>query len=127
VKMAIRKKHHSETGTTLLEVMVAIAVASIALVSFITLVITSMDMEDQARKITEATIIAESKLNDAERGGFPEIGKTEGLVNEEEPSGFSYRQVVSETPFPEARQVEVEVFWEKKQHSVMLTTYIAKQ
>ena len=125
--MATPKKYHSETGTTLLEVMVAIAIASIALVSFITVVVSSMDLEDQARKITEATLAADDKLKEVERTGFPEIGKTEGLLSDQDPSGFSYTLVVSDSPIQDVRQVDVEIFWEKKQHSVMLTTYIAKQ
>jgi len=125
--MATPKKHRSQTGTTLLEVMVAIAVASIALVSFITLVVSSMDLEDHARKITEATLAADDKLKEVERTGYPEIGKTEGLVNEQDPSGFSYSLVVSESPIANVRQVDVEVFWDKKRRSVALTTFIAKQ
>jgi hypothetical protein len=107
--------------------MVAIAVASIALVSFITLVVSSMDLEDHARKITEATLAADDKLKEVERTGYPEIGKTEGLVNEQDPSGFSYSLVVSESPIANVRQVDVEVFWDKKRRSVALTTFIAKQ
>lgn len=107
--------------------MVAIAIASIALVSFITLVITSMDLEDNARKVTEATLAADSKLKEAELAGFPEIGKTEGLVNEQDPSGFSYTLTVSEGPIEGVRRVDAEVFWQNKQRSVLLTTYIAKQ
>ncbi len=119
-------KNRSETGTTLLEVMVAMAVASIALVSFITLVMSSMDMEDQARKITEATIAADNKLKDVELAGYPDVGKTEGLLNEQDPSGFSYQLVVSDTQIQGVRRLDVEVFWEKKQRSVTLTTFIAK-
>jgi len=65
--MATLRKSRSREGTTLLEVMIALAIASIALVSFITLVITSMDMEDHARKVTEATLVADDKLKEVER------------------------------------------------------------
>ena len=87
--MATSKKRRSQAGTTLLEVMVAIAVASIALVSFITLVVSSMDLEDYARKITDATLAADDKLKEVELAGFPAVGKTEGLINEQDPAGFS--------------------------------------
>jgi general secretion pathway protein I len=107
--------------------MVAIAIASIALVSFVTLVITSLDMEDHARKITEATLIADEKLKEIERVGYPETGKTEGLVSEQDPSGYSYALVVTDTPIQNVRQVDIEVFWDKKRGSVELTTYIARQ
>jgi len=124
--MAISTRAGSQAGTTLLEVIVAVAIAAIALVSFVTLVISSMDIEDHARKITEATLIADDKLKEIERAGYPEPGRTEGLVNEQDPSGFTYSLVVSETPIQGVRQMDVEVFWNNKRGSVQLTAYIAK-
>ncbi len=125
--MATSRRVSSEAGTTLLEVMVAVAIASIALVSFVTLVISSLDMENHARKITEATMIADERLKEIERGGYPEPGKTEGLVSEEDPSGYSYVLVVTDTPIQDVRQISIEVFWDKKRGSVELTTYVARQ
>jgi hypothetical protein len=107
-------------------VTVAIAIAAIALVSFISLVITSMDLEDYARKITDATLAADEKLKEVERTGFPDVGKTEGLIDENDPDGFYYVMVVGETPIDGVRQVTVEVFWQNKKRSVSLDTYIAK-
>ena len=120
------KRLHSKNGTTLLEVLIAVAVASIALVSFITLVITSMDMEDHARKVTEATILADDKIKEIERTGFPELGNAEGLIDDEEPQGFSYRLVVTETPIEQVREINVEVLWDKGKRSVTLVSYVAK-
>ncbi len=125
--MVTSKRVGSQAGTTLLEVMVAIAIASIALVSFVTLVITSLDMENHARKITEATLIADEKLKEIERAGYPEPGRSEGLVSEQDPSGYSYAMVVTDTPIQNVRQVDIEVSWDQKRGSVELTTYIAKQ
>ncbi len=125
--MGTVKKLRSKEGTTLLEVMIAVAIASIALVSFITLVIKSMDMEDHARKITEATLIAEDRLKEIERNGFPELGTTDGPIENTETPGFSYRLVVSETPIDQVRQIDLDILWENKKQSVTLTAYIAKQ
>ena len=125
--MVTSRKYRSREGTTLLEVMVAIAIASIALVSFITLVITSMNLEDHARKVTDATLAADDKLKEVERTGFPDVGKTDGLINEQDPDGFSYVMVVTETSIDQVRQIDIEVFWENKKRSVTLTTFIAKQ
>lgn len=121
------KKYPSNSGTTLLEVMIAVAVASIALISFITLVITATDVEGHARKVTEATIIADDKLKEVERTGFPEIGRTEGQVEDEQHEGFTYTLTVSPTPIIQVRQVDVEVFWENGKRSVNLMTLIARE
>jgi len=125
--MAISRRAGSQAGTTLLEVIVAVAIAAIALASFVTLVISSMDMEDHARKVTEATLIADNKLKEVELAGYPETGRTEGLVNEQDPSGFSYTMVVTDTLFQGVRQIDIEVFWDNKRGSVQLTTFIAQQ
>jgi general secretion pathway protein I len=125
--MDMSKRLRSDEGNTLLEVMVAVAIAAIALVSLITLVIASLDMEDQARRMTSATLIADGKLKEIERTGFPELSRVEGLVDENDPTGFSYRTVVTETPIQDVRQVEVEVFWDKKRRSVNLVGYFARK
>jgi len=142
--MAISRKSRSRAGTTLLEVMIALAIASIALVSFISLVITSIDMEYHARKVTEATFAADDKLKEIERLGYPEVGQTEGPIYGQQAAGpgnvlavgsastqvpteFTYRAVVTETPIQGVRQVDVDIYWDKKRRSVTLTTFIAKQ
>jgi general secretion pathway protein I len=121
------KRLRSQEGTTLLEVMIAVAIAAIALVSFLILILASLEMEDQARKMTSATLIAEAKLKEMERMGFPELTREEGMADESDPTGFYYRTVVAETPIEEVRQVEVEVFWEKKTRSVSLVGYYSKK
>jgi len=124
--MATFRKSRFREGTTLIEVMIALAIASIALVSFITLVVSSMDMEDHARKVTEATLLADDKLKEVERAGFPEVGKSEGLVNEQDPRGYYYQLTVTETPIQDVREIDAEIFWENKKRSVTLMTFMAK-
>ncbi|HAR94426.1 MAG TPA: hypothetical protein DCR97_00445 [Deltaproteobacteria bacterium] len=121
------KRLLSQKGTTLLEVMVAVAVASIALISFISLVLHSLEMEDYSRKITEATLIADDRLKEIERTGYPEIGEMEGLVDQDEPSGFSYRLTVKETPIEDVREVEVEVFWDNKKGSLRMVSLLVNR
>ena len=122
----LRKFPFRREGQTLLEVIVALAIVSIALVSFVTLVVTSMDMEDHARKVTEATIVADQKLRDIEKVGYPPVGQSEGLVNDQDPLGYSYRMTVSETGITNVRQIDVEIFWEKRKRSIILSAYMLK-
>jgi len=107
--------------------MVAMAIAAIVLVSLISLVVASLDMEDYARRMTSATLIADGKLKEIERTGYPELSRVEGLVNDNDPTGFSYRTIVTETPIEDVRQVEVDVFWDKGRRSVSLIGYFAKK
>ena len=125
--MATSKRLHSQHGTTLLEVLIAVAVASLALVSFITLIIASMDVETHARKVTEATLLADEKLKEVERTGFPPTGQTEGEAGDDPSQGFTYRMTVTETSIEQVREVDVEILWDRGRRSVTMMSFLAKQ
>ena len=125
--MVTLKRFRSQEGTSLLEVMVAVAIASIALVSFISLVLSSIAMEDHSRKVTEATLIADQRMKEIEQDPFPEVSTKEGLIDEKDPSGFYYKLQVQETPIENVRQVAIQILWDNKRRSVDLTTYMAKK
>ena len=125
--MGISKNISSTKGVTLLEVMVALAITAIALVSLISLVTSSMEMEEYARRLTDASTIADNMMKDIERTGIPEQGTTEGLVNEEDPMGFEYQQTVSESFIENVYLIEVEIFWDKKTRSTKISTYTLKK
>jgi general secretion pathway protein I len=121
-------RYRSQVGLTLLEVLIAVAIASIALVSLISLVLSSLDLEENARRVTEATMIADDKLKEIERGVvLPDPGVTEGLIDEKDPAGYTFRQSVSESMIKNVYLIEVEVFWNKKRSSVALSSYILKK
>jgi general secretion pathway protein I len=125
--MAIPKKYLSKEGVTLLEVMVALAVTSIALVSFISLVLTSLEMEDYARKMTEAMMVADERMKEIERTEVPEVGEREGLINEDDPTGFTYKETVTETIIENVRFVELEIYWDNRKRSVTLSAYMLQK
>jgi general secretion pathway protein I len=125
--MVTLKKFRSQKGVTLLEVMIAVAIASVALVSLVSLVLTSLQMEDYSRMITEAMVIADNRMKEIERNDFPEISEKEGLIDEKDPTGFAYTQVVTDTPIENVRNVKLTIFWNKKRDSVSLEAYIVKK
>lgn len=125
--MNILMKLNSTKGITLLEVMVAVAVASFALVSLIALVSGSITLEDNARKVTDAIVVADNLLKEIEREEYPEIGFKEALVDEDEPTGFAYRQTVSESSVENVRLIRLEVLWNNMKHSVTLVKHVAKR
>ncbi|OPY64451.1 MAG: hypothetical protein A4E63_03492 [Syntrophorhabdus sp. PtaU1.Bin050] len=125
--MDTSRKYLSENGITLLEVMVAVAVASIALVSLISLVSSAITMEDNARKLTEATVIADNMMKEIERTGYPEVGYKEGLVDKDDFPDFAFKQTVIESPIEDVRIVQLQVLWNKGKNSVDFAGYIAKR
>jgi general secretion pathway protein I len=121
-------KYRSQAGLTLLEVLIAVAISSIALVSLISLVLSSLDLEENARKVTEATMVADDKLKEIERGVvLPDPGVIEGLIDEKDPTGYTFKQSVSESMIKNVYLIEVEVFWNKKRSSVALSSYVLKK
>lgn len=125
--MNILMKLSSTRGITLLEVMVAVAVASLALVSLITLVSSSITLEDNARKVTDAIVVADNLLKEIEREEYPVIGFKEALVDEDEPTGFVYRQTVSESSVENVRVVRLDVLWNNMKQSVTLVKHLNKR
>ncbi len=128
--MATSRKlnYRSQEGLTLLEVLIAVAIASIALVSLVSLVLSSLDLEENARKVTEATMIADDKLKEIERGKtLPDPGVIEGLIDEKDPAGYSFKRTVSESMIKDVYLIEFEVFWNKKRSSVALSSYVLKK
>jgi len=122
-----KSKYRSQEGLTLLEVLIAVAIASIVLVSLVSLVLSSLDLEENARKVTEATMIADDKLKEIERGTLPDPGVIEGLIDEKDPTGYSFRRTVSESMIKNVYLIEFEVFWNKKRSSVVLDSYVLKK
>ena len=120
-------RYRPQAGLTLLEVLIAVAIASIVLVSLVSLVLSSLDLEENARKVTEATMIADDRLKEIERGTLPDPGVIEGLIDEKDPTGYTFRQSVSESMIKNVYLIEVEIFWNKKRNSVTLSSYVLKK
>lgn len=119
------KKLKEKKGITLLEVVVALACASIALFSFISLVFSSLKMEDYGRGLMDATLIAERIIKEIKDGEFPEIGDEEGFVEGKE--GFYFRRHVSDTIVENIRQINLEILWDNNKHGTEFIFYVRKK
>lgn len=115
------------SGFTLLEVMVALAIVAIALVSLLGLSTKTLTVNERVQHITRATLLAQQRLAEIETG----VPLREG--DEELRGGFpppfdAYRWRVSyeETPLPSVRQVNVVVAWgaEEKNEAVEIASFL---
>jgi len=115
-------------GFSLLEVMIALAIASIALVSLLSLGTRSIGVHERLQRITQATLLAQHKMAetevsvqsgnrqfDAEQGDF---GKPFDL--------YSWRLDYSETLLPSVKMVTVTVVWgdEEENESVSIDSFV---
>jgi general secretion pathway protein I len=125
-----RVKHQAHTraaGFTLLEVLVAVAIVAIALVTFMGLHLRSLDATIRAQDLTTAVLLAQGKI--ATMGEFPETGEEQGKFEGPELERFQWATAVTERTLDAldgaltvtVRRLEVMVFWADGQQTRQYT------
>ncbi|MBW2145434.1 MAG: prepilin-type N-terminal cleavage/methylation domain-containing protein [Deltaproteobacteria bacterium] len=95
-------------GFTFLEVMISLAVLAACLLVLLNLQSLTVDQFAESRSMTEALMLARSKMVETEAGGFPELGKDEGDFGEKHP-GYMWIRDVTETGVDVLRKVRIVV------------------
>ncbi|MBV8773193.1 MAG: hypothetical protein JO166_12820 [Deltaproteobacteria bacterium] len=100
---------------TLLEVMVAVAFIGFAMLALLSLHHTGMQSVARARELTQASMLAEGLMTDAEQARFPEVGRLAGNFQKKYPGEyvkFRWQRVVEQSQeFPDVRRVRIIVFY----------------
>ncbi len=116
------------SGFTLLEIMIALAIVSIAMVSLLALANRSISVHDRLQRITAATLLAQQKMAETEvnaRHGALQSAELQG-----EFSGpyaeYRWRITYADMPLPSVQMVTVTVLWgdEERNELVDLTSFI---
>ena len=119
-------------GFTLLEVLVAVAVLGLALVSLLGLHVRNLALIDRDQRITEGTLLARALMTEAEVEPFPEIGITDGDFEERYPErfpGLRWEREVVDMGFPDVREIRIRVFRgeEESGDDVRLSYYMRRR
>lgn len=122
----------ARAGFTLLEVLVAVSVLALALVSLLGLHVRNLALLERDRRITDATLLARALMTDAEVEPFPDIGLTDGDFEDRYPGRFPdlrWEREVTATPVPDVREIRVRVFHgeEESGDDVALTYYLRRR
>lgn len=115
-------------GFTLLEIMIALAIVSIAMVSLLSLANRSIGFHDRLQRITAATLLAQQKMAETEvnaEHGTLTTTESQGVFNRPF-QGYRWRINFTSTPLPSVRMVTVTVLWgdEERNELVDLTSFV---
>ena len=128
----MRRPDPGPRGFTLLEVLVAVAVLGLALVSLLGLHVRNIDLIARDERVTEATMLARGLMAEVDAGPFPDLGLTEGDFEEDYPERYPdlrWEREVGTTPVPDVREVRVRVFRGEAESGddVTLTYYVRRR
>lgn len=120
-------QRHS-AGFTLLEVMIALAIVAIALVSLLGLANRSIGVQERLQRMTRATLLAQEKMTEIELASEAKTlvyEPAEGVFAEPF-SDFRWHLEFTDTPIPVVTQVTLTVAWgaEERNEAVDLSNFL---
>ncbi|MFI5352733.1 MAG: prepilin-type N-terminal cleavage/methylation domain-containing protein [Candidatus Binatales bacterium] len=112
---AMTKRGAFARGFTLLEVMISVAILSIALVALLALDHQDLLSVIHAQDLSRASLLAQALMTQAEVGGFPDLGTQTGnfqqMYKGKYPN-FKWRRTVKKSGvFPDVHEVTITVFY----------------
>lgn len=121
---------------TLIEVLIALSIMAIALVTLLHLQLVSIRMTDRAERLSRAMLLAETQMAETLARGYPDVGSESGIAAD---AGrdvlLHWQRTVSDLQLGELedagltglRSVYVEVTWNsgQRQERVHMATYAA--
>lgn len=130
----VRSTTTNAKGFTFVEVLAALAIASIALVGLLKLHLLSMTTADAAEELTQAVFVAQEQLAEAAAPGYPRQGTSTGTV-ERNGLQFTWKTEISNAGAADLRslalrgirQIRTTVTWQRgtDRKSTEMTTYVA--
>lgn len=117
----------SDNGFTLLEVMIALAIVAIALVTLLSLSNRSIMVQERIQKLTRATLLAQQLMSEQELVGTESrTWEPQEDVFAEPFSDFRWQISFQDTMLSSVKQINVTVLWgeAKKNEQVVLNSLV---
>jgi prepilin-type N-terminal cleavage/methylation domain-containing protein len=118
------------TGFTLIEILIATIIITIASLGVATLTVGVMRQNSFSKRLTAATALVQDQLEEVKRLGYPNAQTAAGTQNYGAITNFTgYKRVVTvsnNTPAANMKTVDVTVFWDADTHSVKASTIISE-
>jgi len=111
---------------TLLEVMIAVAFIGFAMLALLSLHHSGMQSVARTRELTQAAMLAQALMADAEQTRFPEPGRLTGDFQKMYPGqypNFRWQRIVEQSKeFPDIRRVRITVLYGPRFHRTFVLT-----
>ncbi len=125
------RKLHKNSGFTLIEVMIAIAIIAIGIFGVMSLVITVMKGNTLSKRVTTATTIAQEKLEDFKIMDYDNAVDDSGTDTAYNIDYYWKSDVQDDTPATDTKTITVDVYWSSggtntTHNNVEMKTIIAK-
>ena len=117
--------HRNRRGFTLIEVVVALTIASLAFPALLKAFSQGVNSYSVVENKTTAYYLLRLKMGQMEMTGYPETGRTDGDFGND--SRFKWATEVADTDTDGLREVTVSITWEEKgqEKSLQLVTYMS--
>ena len=121
----IKILHNNNKGFTLLEIVVALAIAAMTLPALLQAFSNGIRNYSVIENKTTAYYLLKLKMGQVEMTGYPEVGSDEGDFGED--SRFKWATEITESDIEGLREVVVTILWDERgrERSIELSTYMA--
>jgi type IV pilus assembly protein PilV len=125
------RRLQKNSGFTLIEAMIAIAIIAIGIFGVMSLVLTVMKGNTLSKRVTTATTIAQDKLEDFKRVGYVDVANvSESNTTDYDIEYYLEADVAPDNPAPKTKTITIYVYWDppasSSAHKVELKTVIAE-
>ncbi len=115
----------TNSGFTLLEIMIALSIVGITMVVMLGLAQRSILVNSRLQQMTRATLLAKQKMAEIEHGISSGLDQHKGEFAEPN-QDFRWRRITTPTPITGIAQIDLSVIWgdEQENELVTLTSFI---
>ena len=115
-----------EKGFTFLEIMIALAILSVALIAALRAQSQSLSIATESVRNTNISFLVRQKMSDIELAGYNEVAESEGMF-EKNPE-YRWKVEVKETPFEELKDIILTISWQDggKEKKYTVETFLVK-